>query len=78
MGNGTKVVVYEGTGTDTGNFYKCEYGDGHCSTLPIGYYCHPYVHRCYLIAQYSMNHSLIKCSSSINKSIEKYIHKLAQ
>ncbi|AES87285.1 transmembrane protein, putative [Medicago truncatula] len=36
-GKGTKVVVRVGTGTGTSIFYKCRYGDGHCSTLPIGY-----------------------------------------
>lgn len=35
MGKGTKVVAHEDTDTGTGNFYKCEYGDGYCSTLPI-------------------------------------------
>ena len=37
MGKGTKVVAHEGMDTDTGIFYKCGYGDEHCSTLPIGY-----------------------------------------
>jgi len=37
MGKGTKVVAHEGTGTGTGIFYKCGYGKGHYSTLPIGY-----------------------------------------
>ncbi|AES74503.1 hypothetical protein MTR_6g007000 [Medicago truncatula] len=37
MGKGTKVVAHEGKGTGTSIFYKCGYGDGHCSTLPIGY-----------------------------------------
>jgi len=33
MGKGTKVVAHEGTNI----FYKCGYGDGYYSTLPIGY-----------------------------------------
>jgi len=37
MGKGTKVVAHEGMGTGTGIFSKCGYGDGHYSTLPIGY-----------------------------------------
>ncbi|AES81594.1 hypothetical protein MTR_7g098460 [Medicago truncatula] len=37
MGKGTIVVAHEGTGTGTGIFYKCGYGNGHCSTLSIGY-----------------------------------------
>ena len=37
MGKGTIVVAHEDTGTGTGIFYKCGYGDGHYSTLPIGY-----------------------------------------
>jgi len=37
MGKGTKVVVHEGMDTGTVIFYKYGYGDGHCSTLPIGY-----------------------------------------
>jgi len=37
MGKGTQVVAHEGMGTGTGIFFKCGYGDGHCSTLPIGY-----------------------------------------
>jgi len=35
MEKGTKVVAHEGMGT--GIFSKCGHGDGHCSTLPIGY-----------------------------------------
>jgi len=37
MGKGTQVVAHEGMDTGTGIFFKCGYGDGHCSTLPIGY-----------------------------------------
>ncbi|AES86493.1 hypothetical protein MTR_4g009070 [Medicago truncatula] len=37
MGKGPKVVAHEGTGTGMGISYKCGYGDGHYSTLPIGY-----------------------------------------
>jgi len=37
MGKGTKVVAHEGMGTGTGIFSKYGYGDGHYSTLPIGY-----------------------------------------
>jgi len=37
MGKGTKVVAHEAMSTGTGIFYKCGYGDGHSSTLLIGY-----------------------------------------
>jgi len=35
MGKGTKVVAHEGIDTGTSIFYKCEYEEGHYSTLPI-------------------------------------------
>jgi len=37
MGKDTKVVAHEDMDTGTGIFYKCGYGDGHSSTLSIGY-----------------------------------------
>jgi len=37
MRKDTKVVAQEGMSTNTSIFFKCGYGDGHCSTLPIGY-----------------------------------------
>jgi len=36
MGTGSKIVAHEGMGSGTGIFYKCGYGNGHYSTLPIG------------------------------------------
>ena len=37
MWKGIKVVAHEGTSSSIGIFYKCGYGEGHCSTLPIRY-----------------------------------------
>lgn len=43
MGNDTKVVAHEGMDTSMGISYKCGYGDGHYSTLPIGFYGFAYL-----------------------------------
>jgi len=37
MGEGIKVVVHEGTGSDTSIFYRRRYGERHRSTLSIKY-----------------------------------------
>jgi len=72
MGKGTQVVAHEGMGTGTGIFFKCRYGDGHCSTLPIGY---PLPSLIVLIYHYWMGHIFHKDSWYFGSKCEGYMRE---
>jgi hypothetical protein len=74
MGKGTKVVAHEGTGTRMGIFYKCGYGEGHCSTLPIGYPLSSLVFLHPLSLYYGMETNCL--SSNLLMAFVKGIHSL--